>query len=420
MHDQLTLQKNTENAIDNQLKIAIQNLIELVQTPSDNPPGDCSAIADVAHRQLQELGFEVEAHQVPNEIVHNQGMISVKNLIVRERFGDGPVVALNAHGDVVPPGSGWSVGPYSAEIKDGWLYGRGAAVSKSDFVSYAMALKALKDAHVPLQGSVELHFTFDEEIGGLLGPGWLLENHIVAPDYVICAGFSHQVVIAHNGCLHLELTLRGTSAHAALPDTGHDAIKAAGAFITELYRYKDELRQHRSATKGIDHPTLVIGLIQGGINTNVVADQVTLRLDRRIIPEENPEQVEADLIARINQEATKHEGIEVDIQRILLAKPLVPTPESKKWAALIAKRGAEQLGAEVYDSAGSPLYTDARLYAEHGIPTIMFGAGPASLLEANGHRADERVPVDRLGSSAKAVALGIIDLLGTRTEASSR
>lgn len=413
MHNHATTNIDIEAMVDAQLETAIRHLVELVQTPSDNPPGDCKAISDIAYRQLQELGFEIEVHEVPSDKVHAQGMLSVKNLVVREHFSDGPTVALNAHGDVVPPGSGWSVDPYAGEIKNGWLYGRGAAVSKSDFVSYAMALKALKDAKIPLKGSVELHFTFDEEIGGLVGPGWLLANNIVDPDYVICAGFSHNVVIAHNGCLHLELTIQGTSAHAALPDTGHDAIKAAGAFITELYNYKDEISTRRSETKGIDHPTLVVGLINGGINTNVVADQVTMRIDRRITPEETPEQVEAEIIARLNQEAAKHGGITLIIKRILLARPLVPTTESKKWAEIIAKRGSEQLKSEVFAAAGSPLYTDARLYAEQGIPTIMYGAGPRSLLDANGHRADEKVPLDMLAVSAKTVALGIIDLLGT-------
>src|SRR5690606_10017535 len=148
------------------------------------------------------------------------------------------------------------------------------------------------------------------------------------------------------------------------------------------------------------------------INTNVVADRVTLRVDRRITPEENPEEVEAEITALLQHEAKRYTGLTIDIRRILLARPLSPTPESKRWANIIAQRAAQQLGSPVSDSAGSPLYTDARLYAERGIPTIMFGAGPVSLLEANGHRADERVPIDTLAISAKAIALGIIDLLG--------
>ena len=149
-------------------------LADLVRTPSDNPPGDCRAHAEVAAARLEELGFTVERHPVPEDRVRAHGMVSATNLVVRHRFGPGPVVALNAHGDVVPPGQGWTTDPYGAEIRDGVMYGRGVAVSKSDFATYAFALLALIRSGAPLAGTVELHFTYDEEAGGLFGPGWLL------------------------------------------------------------------------------------------------------------------------------------------------------------------------------------------------------------------------------------------------------
>src|SRR5262245_50458908 len=118
----------------------VEFLKQLVRIPSDNPPGHCAPHADAAARMLEALGFKVERHEVPAERVAERGMKSVTNLIVRERFGSGPVIALNAHGDVVPPGEGWSVDPYGAVEQDGAIYGRGAAVSKSDFATYAFAL----------------------------------------------------------------------------------------------------------------------------------------------------------------------------------------------------------------------------------------------------------------------------------------
>ena len=178
---------------------------------------------------LEALGFTVERHTVPAEDVRANGMISATNLIVRKRFGaGGKVIALNAHGDVVPPGEGWSVDPYGAVVKDGVMYGRGVAVSKSDFATYAFALKALASrAAFALDGAVELHFTYDEEVGGAIGPALILEQGLSKPDYVISAGFSYNVVVAHNGCLHLEVRVEGKSAHAARPDTGVDALEAA-------------------------------------------------------------------------------------------------------------------------------------------------------------------------------------------------
>lgn len=385
-------------------------LSELVRTPSDNPPGDCAPHALKAKTLLEGLGFTVEAHRVPDDLVRRHGMISAVNLIVRERFGDGPVLALNAHGDVVPPGDGWTTDPYGAEIRDGWMYGRGAAVSKSDFATYAFALKALKEAGVPLAGTVELHFTYDEEIGGAVGPGWILETGLSKPDFAICAAFSYNVITAHNGCLHLEATVRGRSAHAARPETGHDALEAATALLTALYRYRDGLSARRSRTPGITTPSLVVGLIQGGINTNVVPDRVSLRLDRRIIPEEQPEAVEAELRQVIAEAVAGRPGISVEVERILLARPFGPVPGSERLVEVLCRRASEIMGEPV-TPLGVPLYTDARLYAAAGVPTVMYGAGPRTLLEANGHRADERVPLADLRRATKVVALAVADLL---------
>src|SRR5580765_8473164 len=156
---------------------AVRFLAELVKVPSDNPPGDCAKHAARAASLLEDLGFEVERHPVPDAQVRANGMVSCVNLIVRRRFGAGPVIACNAHGDVVPPGTGWSFDPYGAQVHDGRMYGRGVAVSKSDFATYAYALAALKAMHAQgekLRGAVELHFTYDEEVGGALGPEWLL------------------------------------------------------------------------------------------------------------------------------------------------------------------------------------------------------------------------------------------------------
>ena len=141
-------------------------LAELVRVPSDNPPGDCRAHAERTAMLLEALGWRVERHPVPDDLVKQSGMLSCTNLVVRERFGDtGPTIACNAHGDVVPPGAGWTVDPYAAVIRDGRMYGRGVAVSKSDFATYAFALAALKASGASLSGAVELHLTYDEEAG---------------------------------------------------------------------------------------------------------------------------------------------------------------------------------------------------------------------------------------------------------------
>src|SRR5690606_40564251 len=90
----------------------------------------------------------------------------------------------------------------------------------------------------------------------------------------------------------------------ARPDTGHDALEAATKVLQALYTYRGTLAKIRSGVEGITTPSLVVGLISGGINTNVVPDRVTFRLDRRLIPEENPEQAETELRALRSEEHT--------------------------------------------------------------------------------------------------------------------
>jgi acetylornithine deacetylase/succinyl-diaminopimelate desuccinylase-like protein len=396
-----------------------QFLAELVKVPSDNPPGDCAAHATRARQLLEQLGLTVEAHAVPCSVVEAAGMKSVTNLIVRHRFGEGPVVALNAHGDVVPAGLGWRFDPYGAIIEQGAhgpvMYGRGVAVSKSDFASYTWALLALKAAVAQgskLSGTLELHFTYDEEAGGIVGPKWLLGQGLVRPDAVIAAGFSYAVVTAHNGCLHLEVTVTGKQAHAAMPAAGIDALEAANAILAALYAHRTTLTRIRSGTVGIVSPTLNVGLIKGGINTNVVPDQVVFRIDRRVIPEEDPAVVEAELRELIVASAKDNPQNKVEVRQLLLAEPLAPRPGTDRIAAAIQRRAKEVLGVDV-PMTGVPLYTDARHYAAAGIPVVLYGAGPRSIGEANAHNANENLRLDDLRAATKIVAVAVADLLGT-------
>lgn len=385
-------------------------LAELVRTPSDNPPGDCAAAAERAAALIEALGFTVERHAVPQGEARAHGMRSVTNLVVRQRFGVGSVIALNAHGDVVPPGEGWTQDPYGAAVLDGWMYGRGVAVSKSDFATYLWALLALRAAPAALRGTVELHLTYDEEAGGELGPAWLLRQGITRPDLAIGAGFSYAVVDAHNGCLHLEIQVDGRSAHAAKPETGIDALEAATAILSALYAARADLARVRSAIAGIGSPQLTVGLIRGGINTNVVPDRVVLRLDRRIIPEEDPEQVEAGLRALVARAASAFPAARAGVRRILLATPLVPMAGGRRLAETLCRHASAVMG-EAVTTQGVPLYTDARHYAAAGVPIVLYGAGPRSIEEANAHRADERLPLADLRKATEVVARSLYELL---------
>ncbi|WP_372072871.1 M20/M25/M40 family metallo-hydrolase [Tistrella mobilis] len=389
--------------VDRNHETAIDFLSELVRTPSDAPPGDCTAIAEVTAGWLETLGFEVERVPVPEAAFGAAGVAAAPNLIVRAEFGPGPTIALVAHGDVPPPGHGWSVEPYAAVVRDGRMYGRGAAVAKSDIVAYALALRAIRQAGLSLGGTIELHLTWDEESGGEVGPPLILERRKTRPDFAICSGGSYAVGTRQNGCLHLEVTVEGRSAHAARPESGADAIEAALRIMQAVYELRDRL-----ATAG--GPPLVIGSLAGGTTPNMVADQARFVIDRRITPDEDPEAVEAELIRLVEQTGAGAGALKTHCTRLLLARPLTPVGEVARLSAAIRHAATREMGEEVGESS-SALYSDARHYAAAGIPTVTYGAGPRDPEDAHGHRADERITLDDLRRATRIIAAALVELL---------
>lgn len=413
MTDQ-TLHERLGAWIDAHFDQQVAFLQAVVRIPTDTPPGNNAPHAEAVANMLESAGWPVERHAVPAHEVHDYGLESITNLIVCRRYGaPGPTLALNAHGDVVPPGDGWTRPPYGAVIEDGYLYGRAAAVSKSDFATYVFALRALEALEVPLAGAVELHFTYDEEFGGLLGPGWLLARGLTRPDYVIAAGFSYAIVTAHNACLQLEVTVHGRAGHGAMPETAVDALQAATRVLNAIYGQLPALKQIRSGVPGIGSPTMIVGRIDGGTNTNVVPGKVVLRLDRRMIPEEDPAAVENQVRGLVEDALRGLPGIRLEIRRLLLSQALRPLPGVAPLVDSLQRHAGTVMGESI-PAHGTPLYADARLYGEHGIPTVLYGAGPRSVEESNAKQADERLLLEDLRRATKVVALTLLDFLGPR------
>ena len=402
--------------IDAHFDEQVRFLQALVQVPTDTPPGNNAPHAERTADLLKAFGMEAEKHRVPDAEVRACALQSITNLIVRRKYGAGKTIALNAHGDVVPPGEGWTHDPYGGHIEGGAMYGRATAVSKCDFSTFTFATRALESLGLPLKGGVELHFTYDEEFGGEVGPGWLLQKGLTQPDLMIAAGFSYQVVVAHNGCLQLEVTVHGEMSHAAIPDSGVDALQGANHILNALYALNAQYLQVQSQVDGITHPYLNVGLISGGTNTNVIPGKVVLKLDRRMIPEEDPSQVEASLRQTIAQTAAGFKPprgghqIRVDVRRMLLARAMVPLPGNRPLVEALQKHGQAVFG-EPIPAVGTPLYTDVRLYVERGIPGVIYGAGPRTVLESHAKRADERVQLEDLRRATQVVARTLLDLL---------
>lgn len=408
--------------IDAHFDEQVKFLQALVQVPTDTPPGNNAPHAEKTTALLNALGYQAEQFPVPEEEVKAYGLTSLTNLIVRRPFGPGgKTIALNAHGDVVPPGEGWTHPPYGAHIENGQMFGRATAVSKCDFSTFTYALRAVEalrdQQHLPLKGNVELHFTYDEEFGGEKGPGWLLDKGHTKPDLMIAAGFSYQVVTAHNGCLQMEVTVHGKMAHAAIPDTGVDALQAAVHILNHLYAQNKLYQAITSNVEGIKHPYLNVGRIEGGTNTNVVPGTVIFKLDRRMIPEENPQEVEANIrqviaqaVVDFNKGRASNSQVSIDIKRLLMAHAMKPLAGNAPLVNAIQNHGSQIFG-EPIPAMGTPLYTDVRLYVEKGIPGVIYGAGPRTVLESHAKRADERLNLEDLRKATKVISRTLLDLL---------
>ena len=396
--------------IDAHFDEEVEFLQALVRVPTDTPPGNNAPHAERTAELLHGFGFEAEKYPVPAAQVQDYGMQSITNLVVRRKYGEGRTIALNAHGDVVPPGDGWKHDPYGADIVDGRLYGRASAVSKSDFATYTFAVRALESLGLPLKGGIELLFTYDEEFGGELGPGWLLRHKLIQPDFLIAAGFAYQVITAHNGCLQMEVIVHGKMAHAAIPHTGIDALQGATAILSALYQQNQLYQSVTSNFDGIDHPYLNVGRIEGGTNTNVVPGKVVLKLDRRMIPEEDPVEVEASVRQVIAEAAATVPGITIEIKRLLMAESWKPDARNMELVQALQKHG-EQVFGEPIPTSGTPLYTDVRLFGAAGIPSAIYGAGPRTVLESNAKRSDEHLVLQDLRRATKVIARVLLELL---------
>ncbi|MDP3809908.1 MAG: M20/M25/M40 family metallo-hydrolase [Hydrogenophaga sp.] len=412
----MTTDQQLDAWIDAHFDEEVRFLQELVRVPTDTPPGNNAPHAERTAELLAAMGLTTEKHAVPTAEVEAAGLQTITNLIVRRPYGAGRTIALTAHGDVVPPGEGWTHDPYGGAIVDGKIYGRATAVSKCDIASFTFAIRALESLDAKLAGGVELHVTYDEEYGGEVGPDWLLKKGLTKPDLMIAAGFSYQVVVAHNGCLQLEVTVHGDMAHAAIPDSGTDALQGAVHILNALYSLNADYLLVTSSVEGITHPYLNVGQISGGTNTNVIPGKVVLKIDRRMIPEEDPAEVEASLRRTIEQAAASFQPprggrtISVDVKRILLARALKPLPGNKPLVEAIQKHGLAVFG-EAIPAVGTPLYTDVRIYGEHGIPGVIYGAGPRTVRESNAKRADENLVLEDLRRATKVIARTLFDLL---------
>ncbi len=385
-------------------------LQELVRIPADNPPGDCAAIAARVEKEFHRFGLGVERHEVAREA----GPPAPTVLGWLGTPTKTPTVVLNAHADVIPPGDGWTVDPYGGAVVDGRIVGRGAAVSKSDVAAYTYALGALRETSaLPEDVTLLAAITADEETGGALGPGWLVSEYGLRPKQALCAGFTHSVVIAHNGCLQGRILIEGKAAHAAMPWNGKDAIRLAQTVLARLYQLDQEFESRTSEIAGIKRPTLVATRISGGGPQGVTAASVEIGIDRRVLPTESVQEALEDIQRLVRMVGSEDGGASVEFEPSLLVTPLEPSPGQAELVQALCAEAPPIVGHEL-DVHGLPIFTDARWFSGVGIPVVLYGAGPRDPAEANGHAADENVRIEDLLAATEIIARAVRRLVSRK------
>jgi acetylornithine deacetylase/succinyl-diaminopimelate desuccinylase-like protein len=379
-----------------------QFLADLVGVASDCTTGDMAAVSDLTLRALKDLDLGVERHAADPDA--SAELSGVTNLVVRHEFSAGPVVALVAHGDTRPAHGNWRTDPLDPQIRGGIFYGLGA-LSKADITVYAHALAALRDARPELSGTVELHITFDGEADGSWGAKWLLDNGIVNPDYALGSGSAYGIATSSTGVLQLQVDIESLALH-----TSADPMEAASKVLDQLYQLRATYTDIHCGVPGIGSPALVIGQIQGGERPDAAPGQVTFTLDRRVLPDEDPVRVEADLTRRIAETASLQDGIVCRIRRLKLSPPMTPETGTDTLAGVLERQAGAVMGQPV-GVHGVPYATMIRHYAAVGIPSVLYGAGPEDFEAARPGGPDECLVLDDLRKATEAVALTLADFM---------
>lgn len=364
---------------------------ELVRIRSENPTGSETAISQWLEGYLRELGFDVERDRVE---------IGRDNLIVEiGASGNSPALIFLNHMDTVPAGEGWSREPFAAEITDGKMWGRGTCDMKGGLAAGLIALKWLKknaDRGARLKRSVRCCLVVDEESAWMRGSQSIAECGRVGEEDIVlsCEPTNMELKSAQKGAMWYEVTFRGKSAHAAVPENGADAVQAAAHMVLLL--------QKRSSKLDSSHPllgktTIVTSMIQGGQKTNIVADECRTEVDVRFIPPMGVSDVEGLLEETAREACQEIPGTSANIRVLSVDRPPILSDEESKGALFIKQVLEETIGATSRPS-GVSYYSDAGLVAARTGNRQCFLLGPGNIAQAHGP--DEFIEIDELKKAA--------------------
>lgn len=369
---------------------------ELVRIKSVNPPGDERPAAEYVAAALKQAGAEVEW------IEHGPTRASILARVRSPR--QLPALLYNAHLDTVPVGAErWVYEPFSAEVADGKIWGRGTADMKSGLAALIVAMRTLAKVRVPLRGDLILAATAGEESDSLGATALAVRPDLGPVQALVIPEPSHnEIYVAEKGAFWVELTTQGKTAHGSMPDLGRNAVMMMVALIGEL---------EKMAVSYKEHPMLggfsrSINTIAGGVKTNVVPDLCVATVDMRTVPGQDHRailrQVE-DLIADLTRRAP---GFQASV-KVVNDRPPVETSPSEPVVRRFADVVAQVTGERPVPK-GVQYYTDAAVFVPHlKVPMVICGPGNAALA----HQPNEHVEIAKLVQSAKIFTLAAWRLL---------
>jgi succinyl-diaminopimelate desuccinylase len=409
-------------AIDAAADEIVDFACELVRLPTVNPPGEGYAeCAEAIGRRLAACDFDVRYLAAEGRPEHTRRHPRVNVVGRRRGRADRPLVHLNGHFDVVPPGDGWTVDPFGGVVRDGRIYGRGSCDMKGGLAAAVYAAEAIRRAGVELEGSIEVSGSVDEESGGFAGVAWLAERgHISAArtDFVIIPEplYVDRICIGHRGVYWFEVTTHGRIAHGSMPFHGVNAIEHMGILLDRIRRelmprIADRTTAMPVVPDGARHATLNINGIDGGqrvdgIQTPCVADVCRAVFDRRFLIEEGFETARREIVDLLDRAAAEVPELRYEIRDLMVVHP-VRTPEDSPLIGVLDRSLRRVLGRSG-GLVASPGTYDHKHVTRIGGVTNCVAYGPGILDLA--HQPDEWCGVDDVLNATKVIALALVEL----------
>lgn len=369
----------------------------LVRVPGENPPGEeeatASALVEAAKRRSLATGTTEVAPGRPNVVVRLDG-------------GDAPGLLLLGHTDVVPVGTGWTRDPFSGDLVEGRVHGRGSADMKGGLAACLLAMDAVRRAGVTPPGPVLLAALVDEEDTGI-GIRHFVE-HAELPELagcVVAEPTDLQTVVAARGDSYLDYRVHGRAAHSGSPSDGRNAIVGAARVVADLQEWHASLASRPHPLVG--PATVSVGTIAGGQGTSVVAAECHLTVDRRLLPAEAPDDVLHEARERLAALRLEDDELGAEVT-MTMAMPGFATDPELPWVQAVDAALADA-GGPGLPLGGWTAACDGGFVAETGVPVVVLG--PGSVAE-QAHRADESVAVAELRTAARAYVLAILRMTG--------